>query len=185
MWTSGYLEKEGWWWRFLEHPLFLPNNQKKVTHPTALPLAILPLKTLPWSPSQRLEFFSVSHPFSLLSPGVNLVVANSCLTLYDPMDCLTQGLPVPHHLPEFSQVHVHCILDAIQVTLFSFCLQSSPASESFSMSWLFTSGGQSIGASASASVLPKNGQCWFPLGLTGLIPLLSKGLSRVFSSTIV
>ena len=71
------------------------------------------------------------------------------------------------------------------VTPFSSCLQSFPASESFPMSWLFTSGGQSIGASASASVLPKNSQGWFSLGLTGLISLLSKELSRVFSNTTV
>ena len=58
------------------------------------------------------------------------------------------------------------------------------ASGSFPMSWLFTSGGQSIGASASASVLPTNIQGWFPLELTGLISLLSKGLARVFSSTV-
>ena len=64
-------------------------------------------------------------------------------------------------------------------------LQSFPASGSFPMSWLFPSGGQSIGASASASVLPKNIQGWFPLGQTGLNSLLSKGLSRVFSSTTV
>ena len=56
---------------------------------------------------------------------------------------------------------------------------------SFSMSWFFASGGQSIGASASVSVLPMNIQGWFPLRLTGLISLLSKGLSRVFSSTTV
>ena len=67
-------------------------------------------------------------------------------------------------------------------TLF-FCFQSLPASGSFSMHWLFTSGDQSIGA--SASVLPMNIQDWFPLGLTGLISLLSKGLSRVYSSTTV
>ena len=65
---------------------------------------------------------------------------------------------------------------------FSSCPQSFPASGSFLMSWLFTSGGQSIGASASASVLPMNIQGWFHLGLTGLISWLSKGLSRVFSS---
>ena len=58
---------------------------------------------------------------------------------------------------------------------------SFPASGSFPMSWLFTSGDQSIRASASASVLPMNIQGWFPLGLTDLISLLSKGLSRVFS----
>ena len=71
------------------------------------------------------------------------------------------------------------------VTPFSSCLQSFPASGSFQMSWLFTSGGQSIGASASASVLPMNIQDWFPLRLAGLISLLSKGLSRAFSSTTV
>ena len=65
------------------------------------------------------------------------------------------------------------------------CLQSFPASGSFSMNQLFTSGGQSIGASASASVLPMNIQYWFPLGLTDLISLQSKGLSRVFSNTTV
>ena len=70
------------------------------------------------------------------------------------------------------------------ITPFSFCLHSFPASETFPMSQLFTSGGQSIGASASASGLPMNIQDWFPLGLTGLI-LLTKGLSRVFSSTTV
>ena len=68
---------------------------------------------------------------------------------------------------------------------FSFCLQSFQASESFPMSWLFTSGSQSIGASASASVLPMNIQDWFPLGLTGLIPLLFKRLFTVFSSTTI
>ena len=69
--------------------------------------------------------------------------------------------------------------------LLSFCLQSFPASESFSMSQLLVSGGQGIGASASASVLPVNFQAWFPLGLTGLISLQSKGASRVFSSTTI
>ena len=69
--------------------------------------------------------------------------------------------------------------------LFSFCLQSFPPSESFPMSRLFISGGQSIGASASATVLAMNIQDWFPLGLTCLIFLLSKGLSRVLSSTAV
>ena len=64
-------------------------------------------------------------------------------------------------------------------------LQSFPASESFQMSQFFTSGGQIIGVSASASNLPMNIQDWFPLGLTGLISLLSKGLSRVFSNTTV
>ena len=65
------------------------------------------------------------------------------------------------------------------------CLHSFPASESFLVSQLFTSGGQSIGVSALATVLPMNIQDWFPLGLTGLISLQFKGLSRVFSNTTV
>ena len=71
------------------------------------------------------------------------------------------------------------------VVPFSSCLQSFPASGSFPMSQFFTSGGQSTGFSASASVLPMNIQNGFPLGLTGLISLQSKGLSRVFSNTTV
>ena len=65
------------------------------------------------------------------------------------------------------------------------CLQSFPASGSFAMSWLFPSSGWNIGASASTSVLPMNIRDWFPLGLTGLIFLQSKGLSSVFSNTTV
>ena len=77
------------------------------------------------------------------------------------------------------------IIISSSAALLSFYLQSSPASVSFPVSWLLASGGQSIGASASASGLPMNIQGWFPLGLTGLISLQSKGLSRVFSSTTV
>ena len=68
---------------------------------------------------------------------------------------------------------------------FSSCLQSFPTSGSFPMSQFFTSGGQSIGVSASTSVLPINTQGWFPLGWTGWIFLQSKGLSRVFSNTTI
>ena len=71
------------------------------------------------------------------------------------------------------------------VTPFSSCLQSFSASGSIQMSQFFTSGSQSIGVSASISVLPMNIQGWFPLRLAGLISLLSKGLSRVFSSTTI
>ena len=74
----------------------------------------------------------------------------------------------------------------ISSTVASFsCPQSFPASGSFPVSRLFTSGGQSIRASASASDLPMNIRGWFPLRLTGLISVLSKGLSRVFSSTTI
>ena len=71
------------------------------------------------------------------------------------------------------------------VVPFSSCLQSFSASGSFPGSQFFASGGQSVGVSASASVLPMNVQDWFPLGWTGWISLLSKGLSRVFSNTKV
>ena len=117
-------------------------------------------------------------------------VAQSCPTLCDTMDCSTPGFPVLHHLLEFAETHVHWVSDAIQpisssVVPFSSCFQSFPTSGSLLMIWLFTSGGQSIGASTSASVLPMNIQGWFPLGLTGLISLLPKGQSRIFPNTTV
>ena len=73
----------------------------------------------------------------------------------------------------------------ISSSVVPFCFQSFPASGSFQMSQFFASGGQSIGVSASASVLPMNSQDWFPLQLTGWISLQSKGPSRVFSNTTV
>ena len=113
-------------------------------------------------------------------------VSQLCLILCYPMDCSTSGFPV-HHPPELAQIHVHGIGDAIQpshplVIPFS-CLQSFPSSEFSLVTWLFTTGGQNIGD--SAPVLPINIQDWLPLGLTGLIALHSKGLSRVFSNTTV
>ena len=120
------------------------------------------------------------------TPGIICLIflsvqfTQSCPTLCDPVDCNMPGLPVHHQLPKLTQTHVHRVGDAIQpshpVAPFSSCPQAFPAWGSFPVrSQLFISGGQSIGASASASVLPKNSHGWFPLGLTGLI-LLSKGL---------
>ena len=74
---------------------------------------------------------------------------------------------------------------SLSVIPFSSCLQSFPTSGFFLMSRLFASGGQSVAASASASVLPVNSQDWFPLGLASLISLSLKGLSKVFSNTTV
>ena len=99
-------------------------------------------------------------------------------------------LPCPSLSPEFPQTLVRRVSDAIQP---SHPMSSrsppafnlNPASGSFPMSQLFASGGQSIGVSGSASVLPMNIQDWFPLGWTGWISLQSKGLSRVFSNTTV
>ena len=111
------------------------------------------------------------------------------LTLCDPMDCSTPGSAVRHQLLELTQTHVHWVSDAIQPShpLSSpFLLPSIfPSIRDFPVRQFFTSGGQSIGASASASVLPKNIQDWFPLGWTGWISLQSKELSRVFSNTTV
>ena len=117
-------------------------------------------------------------------------VTQSCRTLWDPMDCSTPGLPVHHQLPEFTQTHVHRICNAIQPSH----PLLSPSPPAFNLcqnqglfKWVkfFASGGQSIGVSASGSVLPMNIQDWFPLGWTGWISLQSKGLLRVFSHTTV
>ena len=116
-----------------------------------------------------------------------VVQSPSCVRLFgNPMDCSMPGLPVLHYLPKFAQVHIHCILWCIQPSsdaLSSCPPQSFPESGTFLMSWLFATGDQNTGVSASTSVLPKKIQGWFPLRLTGLISLLSKGLSGVFSST--
>ena len=96
------------------------------------------------------------------------LVANLCLTLWDPMNSSRPDFPVLHYLPEFAQTsvlhylpefaqtHVHRVGDDILIILFSFCLQSFPASGSSLMSQPFPSGGQNIGPSASVSVLPMN-----------------------------
>ena len=104
------------------------------------------------------------------------LVAKSCLTLCDHLDCITPGFPVLYHLPEFAQTHVHWVSDAISssFTHFSSYPQSLPASGSFPVSQLFPSGGQRIGASVLASVFPMNIQSWFPLGWTGWISLMPK-----------
>ena len=128
-------------------------------------------------------------PFGLvIVSGTISSVAQSCPTLCDPRDRSTPGLPVHHQLPEFTQTHVHWVGDAIQPLILCLLfsnLQFFPLSGSSQMSQFFVSGGQSIGVSALASVLPMNIQDWFPLGWTGWISLQSKGLSRVFSNTTV
>ena len=116
-------------------------------------------------------------------------VAQLCLTLCNLMGCSMPGFPVHHQLPEPasnscpSSRWCHPTISS-SVVPFS-CLQSFPASGSFLMSQFFASGSQTIGISASTSILPMNIQVWFPLGMTGWISLQSKGLSRVFSNTTV
>ena len=108
---------------------------------------------------------------------------------FRPMNRSTPGLPVHHQLPVYPNP---CPLSqwchptiSSSVIPFSSCPQSFPASGSFPMSQLFASDGQSVGVSATASVLPMNTQDWFPLRWNGWISLQSKGLSRVFSNTTV
>ena len=133
--------------------------------------------------------WSIFNHFNNYPPFVVVVQSLSCVRLCDPVDWSMPGFPVHHQFLELAQTHVHRVSDAIQPShplpspspAFSFI----PASGSFPVNLFFTSGGQSIGVSASASVLPMNIQDWFPLGLTGLISLQSKGLSRVFSNNKV
>ena len=125
---------------------------------------------------------SPSHPFPSLQISHNLdfycccSVTKPCLILCNPMDCSTLGFPDLHYLLEFAQTHGHWVGDAIQPS-HPLSSPSPPAlnlsrHQDLFQSWLFSSGGQSIGPSASASVLPMNIQNWSLLGLTGLISLL-------------
>ena len=110
----------------------------------------------------------------------------SRVRLCNPMDCSTPGLPVHHKLQELAELmSIKSVMPSNHLCCPFSCLQSFPASGSLPMSQLFTSCGQSIRASVSTSVFPVNIQGWFLLGLTGLISLQSKGLSRVFSNTTV
>ena len=122
---------------------------------------------------------SILHPFSSVQFSS---VTQLCQTLCNPMDYSKPGFSVHHQLLELAQTYVLWVNDAIQpshsVIPFFSCLQSSPASGSFLMSvqhirW------PKYWSLASESVLPMNMQGWFPLGLTSLISLQSKGLSRV------
>ena len=129
------------------------------------------------------KYILINIPYKHAVPVQSL----SHVWLCDPMNHSTPGLPVHQQLPEFTQTHVCWVGDAIQpsVVPFSSRPQSLQAPGSFPMSQHFAWGGQSIGVSASASVLPMNSQDWTPLEWTGWICLQSKGLSRVFSNTTV
>ena len=106
-------------------------------------------------------------------------ITQSCPILCNPMDCSTPGLPVHHQLPEFTQTHVHWVGDAIQPS-HPLSSRSPPIFNLFKwgffqMNQFFESGRQSIGVSASTSVLPMNTQDWSPLGWTGWISLRVQG----------
>ena len=112
-------------------------------------------------------------------------IAQSCLTLCNPMECSTPGFPALHYLPRVCSNacplswYCHPIISS-SVVPFSSCLQSFPASGSFPMSQLFSSGGQSTRASAPVFIM--NIQGWFPLGLTGWIDLLA--VQRTLKSSL-
>jgi len=114
-------------------------------------------------------------------------ITKLCSTLCNSVDCSMPAFLVLRYLLEFAQIHVHWVgmpsNHLIPCCPFSSCPQSFPTSGPFPMSRVFVSDGHSIGLSASASVLAMNIQGWSPLGLTDLMSLQSKGLSRVFSST--
>ena len=120
----------------------------------------------------------------------NCSVVQSCLNLCNLIDCRTPRFSCSALSPRTwsnsypLSLFCHPTISASAIPLFS-CLQSFPALKSFPMTRFFTSGSQSIGASAAASVLPMNIKDWFPIGWTGWISLQSKGLSRVFSNTTV
>ena len=139
----------------------------------------------PWRMLRKVFFFFFSpwHQFSSFQS------AQSCPTLCNPMNCSKPGFPVQLQHPELVQTcrsskWCHPMISSYVIP-FSSCLQSFPASESYLMSQFFTLASQSIGVSGSAYILPMYIQNWFPLGLTGLISLQSKRLSRVFSNTRV
>ena len=115
-------------------------------------------------------------------------IAQSWPILRDTMHCSMPVFPVPHHLPMFVQLHVHCISDAIQPShplMLSSSALSLAQHKGFSQ-WVSSSHlDQNTGASASASALPVNIQGWSPLRLTGLISMLSNRPSGIFSSTTV
>ena len=136
----------------------------------------------------------LTHSIYWLSLTYNVtcccLLAKLCTTLCSPMDCSTPGSSVLHYLLEFAQTHVHRVGDAIQPS--HPLLSPSPLTFNlFQHQGLFQKVSYShqvakvLEPSASASVFPVNIQHWFPLGLTSLISLQSKGLSGVFSNTTV
>ena len=144
------------------------------------------------SKSKRIpEKNSISASLTMLECLIEWTTTNcsvqcSCLVVSDtfqPMDSSTPGLPDNTNFWSCPLSRWYHPTISSSVIPFSSHLQTFSASGSFQMSQFFTSGGQTIGVSASTSVLPKNIQYWFPLGWTGWVSLQSKGLSRGFSNT--
>ena len=163
--SSTYLRLHKWWWLMLFFQT-LSYSRKSVTF------------------DSKSYVISVSNLLFICTRGyIYLLLLFSHIVMSDslqPHGLQHARFPCRACSNSFAWCHPTILFSVIP---FFSCLQSFPASGSFLMSWLFTLGGQSIGA--SASVLPMNIQDWSPLGLTGLISLQYKGLSRTFSNTPV
>ena len=155
------MEKSSWSWKSFAHVI---ERSSEARYKGACICYLLLLNKLLWSSVQ----FSRSVVSDSLRPHESQHARPPCASP-------TPGV-YPNSCPLSQWYHP---------TIFSSCLQSFPALGSFQMSQFFPSGGQSIGVSTSASVLPMNIQDWFPLGWTGLISLQFKGLSGVFSNSTV
>ena len=173
---------------------FFASSSQSIEAPSSA--SVLPMTIQDWFPLELIGLIA------LQSKGLSRVLSNTTVqkhqffgaqlslgpTLCDPINFSILGFPVLHCIPrvwsntcplsQWCYPNISC-----SVISFSSCLQSFPVSGPFPMCWLSVSGGQSIGVSASASVLPMTIQDWFPLGWTGWTSLQSKGLSRVFSNT--
>ena len=160
-----------------QHPSPYPQYHYTAWH-SSLPASLSAFTLLLWwsiyHPVARVQFSSVAQSCPTRQPHELQHARLPCLSATP--GAYSNSCPLSRWC--------HPIISS-SVVPFSSCLQTFPASGSFPMSQFFTSGGQSIGVSASASVLPMNIQDWFPLGWTGWISLQSKGLSRVFSNTTV
>ena len=174
-------------WMFFRR--FLVCSQTWNPLPYVFVIDCFPLAPQPYLPPEK----SVCRSRAIVRTGHRTTVQFSCSVISDSL--WPQGLqharlpcpsPAPGAYPNSYPLHWWCHPTiSSSVVPFSSCLQSFPASGSFPVSQFFSSGGQRIGALASASVLPMNIQGWFLLGWTGWISLQSKGLSRVFSNTTV
>ena len=165
-------------------PVFLPGESPWTEEPGGLQSIVLQRLRYDWSDIgciwllQLIFFFFTSTDFYYYPVQFNCSVMSDSLWPHARLPCPS---PAPGDCSNSCLLNQWCHPTISSSVVPFTCLQTFSASGSFSMSQFFTSGGQSIGASASASVLPMNIQDWFPLGGTGWISLQPKELSRVFS----
>ena len=171
-WEIGFIFVFGWFW---------PHEKNWKVFPSLLeeeiflkPLCKIIVIYFVFGGIRQLNHLSLVCYFREFLNSCCRLFAKMCPTLCDAINYSTLGFSFLHYVLKLTQTHVHWMGDAIQPSHplslpFSFCPQSLPASRSFPVSQFFASGGQSIEASASTSVLPKNIQDWFPVGLTGWI----------------